>query len=70
LTAGLGEWRIRRLMIQIKDAATAFARRQGDEGFLAMIHRLTARKDEGSSPWRRLAVWMCEGRSPTRRQGR
>ncbi len=54
--AGLGEWRIRRLMTQIKDAATAFARRQGDDGFLTMIQRLTARQDEGVLPWRWLAV--------------
>jgi hypothetical protein len=55
--AGLGEWRIRRLMMQIKDAATAFARRQGDDGFLAMIHRLTApsRKDE----WAGWSAWLA-----------
>jgi hypothetical protein len=49
--AGLGEWRIRRLMMQIKDAATAFARRRGDDGFLAAITKLMARKDEGASLW-------------------
>lgn len=49
----MGEWRVRRLMGRIKDAATAFAERQGDEQILAAINRLT-RTDEwcgGSSPW-------------------
>ena len=49
--ADLGEWRIRRLMVRIKDAATAFARRQGDDGFLAINLVIVARKDEGASPW-------------------
>ncbi|MFO0881257.1 MAG: hypothetical protein U0840_28370 [Gemmataceae bacterium] len=49
--ADLGEWGIRRLMTRIKDAATAFARRQGDAGFLATITKLMARKDEGAFPW-------------------
>lgn len=52
----MGEWRIRRLMDRIKDAARAFAERQGDDAILAAINRLTARKDEWSSPWWRLAA--------------
>jgi hypothetical protein len=49
---GMGEWRIRRLMMQIKDAAVKFARRQGDEQILAAINRLT-RADEwcGGRAW-------------------
>ena len=37
----MGEWRIRRLMARIRDAARAFAGRQGDEQILAAINRLT-----------------------------
>ena len=50
--AGLGEWRIRRLMARIRDAATAFAERQGDDAILAAINRLT-RTDEwaGGRAW-------------------
>ena len=45
-------------MVQIKDAATAFARRQGDDGFLAAITKLTApaRKDEWAD-WP--AAWLA-----------
>jgi len=48
----LGEWRIRRLMGRIEDAATAFAERQGDDDILAAITRLT-RTDEwcGGRAW-------------------
>ena len=50
--AGLGEWRIRRLMARIRDAARAFAERQGDDAVLAAINRLT-RADEwcGGRAW-------------------
>jgi hypothetical protein len=51
----MGEWRIRRLMAQIKDAARQFAQRHGDD-FLAAITKLTARKDEWLSPWWWLAA--------------
>jgi hypothetical protein len=34
---GMGEWRIRRLMGRIRDAAVAFAERQGDDEILAAI---------------------------------
>ncbi len=37
----MGEWRIRRLMGRIRDAAVAFAELQGDEQILAAINRLT-----------------------------
>jgi len=48
----MGEWRIRRLMARIRDAATAFAERQGDDAVLAAINRLT-RTDEwaGGRAW-------------------
>ena len=48
----MGEWRIRRLMVQIRDAAVAFAERQGDDEILAAINRLT-RTDEwcGGRAW-------------------
>ena len=49
----MGEWRVRRLMARIRDAATAFAGRQGDDAVLAAISRRT-RRDEwagGSPPW-------------------
>jgi hypothetical protein len=42
---GMGEWRVRRLMARIRDAAVAFAERQGDDAVLAAINRLT-RADE------------------------
>ena len=51
--AGLGEWRVRRLMTRIKDAATSFALRQGDDGFLAMIQR------DGPAGRRSVAVAMA-----------
>lgn len=38
---GMGEWRVRRLMGRIRDAARAFAERQGDDAVLAAINRLT-----------------------------
>jgi hypothetical protein len=49
---GMGEWRIRRLMARIRDAAVAFAERQGDDAVLAAINRLT-RADEwaGGRAW-------------------
>jgi hypothetical protein len=49
---GMGEWRIRRLMTRIRDAATAFAELQGDDEILAAINRLT-RTDEwcGGRAW-------------------
>jgi hypothetical protein len=49
----MGEWRIRRLMARIRDAARAFAERQGDDAVLAAISRLT-RQDEwcGGRAWR------------------
>jgi hypothetical protein len=55
----LGEWRIRRLMGQIRDAAKAFAERQGDEGFLAAINRLmaSAKPQEEWVGWS--SPWMC-----------
>jgi hypothetical protein len=48
----MGEWRIRRLMARIRDAAVSFARRQGDDAVLAAINRLT-RTDEwaGGRAW-------------------
>jgi hypothetical protein len=48
----MGEWRIRRLMARIRDAAVAFAERQGDDAVLAAINRLT-RTDEwcGGRAW-------------------
>ena len=48
----VGEWRIRRLMMQIRDAAVSFAERQGDEQILAASNRLT-RADEwcGGRAW-------------------
>ena len=50
--AGLGEWRIRRLMARIRDAARAFAERQGDDAVLAAINRLTrADKWCGGRAW-------------------
>ncbi len=56
--AGMGEWRIRRLMVQIRDAARAFAERQGDDAILATIARLTAptRKDEWAG---QPAAWLA-----------
>jgi hypothetical protein len=50
----MGEWRIRRLMMQIKDAARAFAERQGDEQILAAIN-LRTRADE----WCGGRAWMA-----------
>ena len=46
------ERRIRRLMARIRDAAVAFAERQGDDAVLAAINRLT-RTDEwcGGRAW-------------------
>lgn len=48
----MGEWRIRRLMAKIRDAAVKFAEREGDEEILAAINRLT-RTDEwcGGRAW-------------------
>jgi hypothetical protein len=48
----MGEWRIRRLMAKIRDAAVVFAERQGDEQISAAISRLT-RQDEwcGGRAW-------------------
>jgi hypothetical protein len=48
----IGEWRIRRLMARIRDAAVAFAELQGDDAVLAAINRLT-RADEwaGGRAW-------------------
>jgi hypothetical protein len=48
----MGEWRIRRLMTKIKDAAVKFAEFQGDEEILTAINRLT-RTDEwaGGRAW-------------------
>jgi hypothetical protein len=48
----MGEWRVRRLMARIRDAARAFARRQGDDEILAAINRRT-RTDEwcGGRAW-------------------
>jgi hypothetical protein len=48
----MGEWRIRRLMARIRDAAVKFAERQGDDEILAAINRLT-RADEwcGGRAW-------------------
>ena len=48
----MGEWRIRRLMARIRDAAVKFAERQDDEQILAAINRLT-RTDEwcGGRAW-------------------
>jgi hypothetical protein len=45
-------------MVQIKDAARAFAERQGDDAILATINRLTAptRKDEWAG-WP--AAWLA-----------
>ena len=34
-------WALRRLMRQVREVALAFARRQGDDEFLAAIERLT-----------------------------
>jgi hypothetical protein len=38
---GLTAWALRRLMRQVRVAALAFARRQGDDEFLAAIERMT-----------------------------
>jgi hypothetical protein len=48
----MGEWRVRRLMTKIRDAARAFAELQGDDAVLAAINRLT-RADEwcGGRAW-------------------
>jgi hypothetical protein len=48
----MGEWRIRRLMTRIRDAAVKFAERQRDDAVLAAINRLT-RTDEwgGGRAW-------------------
>ncbi|HEX4614158.1 MAG TPA: hypothetical protein VH092_38600 [Urbifossiella sp.] len=48
----MGRGRIRRLMVRIRDAATAFAELQGDDAVLAAINRLT-RQDEwaGGRAW-------------------
>ncbi len=54
----IGEWRIRRLMARIRDAAVKFAELQGDEQILAAINRLT-----------RAEEW-CGGRGWPRRRGR
>ena len=51
----MGEWRVRRLMARIRDAATAFARRRGDDAVLAAINRLT-RTDEWAGWSARLAA--------------
>jgi len=49
---GMGEWRVRRLMARIRDAAREFAELQGDDAILAAINRLT-RTDEwcGGRAW-------------------
>ncbi len=39
--SGTTAWTLRRLMRSVRDAALAFARRQGDDEFLAAIERLT-----------------------------
>ena len=51
-TKDMGEWRIRRLMAKIRDAAVRFAERQGDDAVLAAISRRT-RQDEwaGGRAW-------------------
>jgi hypothetical protein len=48
----MGEWHIRLLMTRIRDAAVAFAERQGDDAILAAINRRT-RTDEwcGGRAW-------------------
>ncbi len=48
----MGEWRIRRLMARIRDAAVTFAELQDDDAVLAAINRLT-RTDEwaGGRAW-------------------
>lgn len=48
----MGEWRVRRLMARIRDAARAFAELQDDDAVLAAINRLT-RTDEwcGGRAW-------------------
>ena len=48
----MGEWRIRRLMARIRDAAVKFAEREDDDAVLAAINRLT-RTDEwcGGRAW-------------------
>ena len=38
---GSSAWAVRRLMRSVRDAALAFARRQGDSEFIAAIERLT-----------------------------
>ncbi len=38
---GTTAWALRRLMRRVRDAALAFARRQGDDDFLAAIERMT-----------------------------
>jgi len=49
----MGEWRIRRLMAKIRDAARAFAERQGDDAVLAAINRLTRTAEwAGGRAWR------------------
>lgn len=48
----MGEWRVRRLMAKIRDAAVKFAEREGDDEILMAINRLT-RTDEwcGGRAW-------------------
>jgi hypothetical protein len=63
---GLGEWRVRQIMTQIKDVAVVFARRQADDGFLHAVERILGRMTRRqrpvaewsgwSSPWALLAV--------------
>jgi hypothetical protein len=50
----MGEWRIRRLMAKIRDAAVKFAEREDDDAVLAAINRLT-RTDE----WRGGRAWVA-----------
>lgn len=38
---GSSAWALRRLMTSVRDAALAFARRHGDDEFLAAVERLT-----------------------------
>jgi hypothetical protein len=51
----VGEWRVRRLMAKIREAAVKFTERQGDDAVLAAINRLT-RTDEWTGGRARVAA--------------
>jgi hypothetical protein len=48
---GLSGWALRRLVQRVREAALAFARRQGDEGFLRAVGRLLPSQQQESFWW-------------------